>query len=445
MHLALNFQRVDPARGGAETYVADLCRNLVQAGHRVDLYAESWAEGALPPQVNTIPVRAPGNSRLVRLLSFARNSEKALRQASHDCSIGFVNTWYHDVIIPQGGVQSGSLAANSQRFSPLVQPLYRAAKKLNPKHWVHRLIEHKQYDPRRQPRVVAVSNMVRRDLEKYHGVPLHRIYVVPNAIDPRRLEVPQPGALRCAFRNRLGLEPGHLVGLFAGHNFALKGLKPLLEALAVRRHKNHAGRPIHLVVCGGGDTVAYGRLARRLGLGDTVHFMGFYPNVEDCYWSSDFFVQPTYYDPCSLVVMEALACGLPVITTAQNGASELLENGREGYVVPAPGARDQLIAALEHMTDDAARRAMSAKALRPRSLSNVRPARRAAGRNLRGSRRGQVEARASFPRAESPFDRAPFRSIAPIMAIDRYLIVRTTGSSSKQGVQIDASGSTRRR
>jgi UDP-glucose:(heptosyl)LPS alpha-1,3-glucosyltransferase len=362
MHLALNFQRVDPARGGAETYVADLCRNLVGAGHRVDLYAESWADGALAPQVNAIPVAAAGKNRLERLLSFARNSEKAIRLANQDCSIGFVNTWFHDVIIPQGGVQAGSLAANARRFSPLFQPFYRAAKKLNPKHWVHRLIEHRQYDPRRQPRVIAVSNMVKRHLEQYHRVPPHRIYVVPNAIDPRRLEVSQPGALRCAFRNRLGLEPGDLVGLFAGHNFALKGLKPLLEALALRRRHNHAGRPIHLLVCGGGDVALYGRMARQLGLGESVHFLGFHPKVEECYWSSDFFVQPTYYDPCSLVVMEALACGLPVISTAQNGASELLENGREGYVVSSPGASDELIAALDHMTNDAARRAMSAKA-----------------------------------------------------------------------------------
>jgi UDP-glucose:(heptosyl)LPS alpha-1,3-glucosyltransferase len=362
MHLALNFQRVEPAKGGAETYVADLCRNLVQAGHRVDLYAESWADGALPPQVNAIHVAAAGKTRLERLLSFARNSEKALRQASQDCSIGFINTWFHDVIIPQGGVRAGSLAANAQRFSPLVQPLYSAAKKLNLNYWVHRLIEQRQYDPKAQPRVIAVSNMVKRHLELYHRVPLHRIYVVPNAIDPRRLEVSQPGALRCAFRNRLGLEPTHSVGLFAGHNFALKGLGPLLEALAERRRQNHAGKPIHLLVCGGGDLASYGRLARRLGLAETVHFLGFYPNVEDCYWSSDFFVQPTYYDPCSLVVMEALACGLPVITTAQNGASELLENGREGYILSAPGARDELIAALDHMTDEGARRAMSAKA-----------------------------------------------------------------------------------
>jgi UDP-glucose:(heptosyl)LPS alpha-1,3-glucosyltransferase len=204
--------------------------------------------------------------------------------------------------------------------------------------------------------------MVKSHLEQYHRVPLHRIYVIPNAIDPSRLEVSQPGAVRCAFRNRLGLEPAHSVGLFAGHNFALKGLRPLLEALAERRRLNHSARPIHLLICGGGDTNSYSRLARRLGLAQTVHFLGFYPNVEECYWSSDFFVQPTYYDPCSLVVMEALACGLPVITTAQNGASELLQNGREGYVLSSPDARDELIAALDHMTDEASRRAMSAKA-----------------------------------------------------------------------------------
>jgi UDP-glucose:(heptosyl)LPS alpha-1,3-glucosyltransferase len=75
-------------------------------------------------------------------------------------------------------------------------------------------------------------------------------------------------------------------------------------------------------------------------------------------------VQPTYYDPCSLVVLEALACGLPVITTAQNGASELMTDGAEGYVLTAPDAREELITALDHMTDDKSRRSMSAQALR---------------------------------------------------------------------------------
>ncbi len=365
MHLALNFQHVDPSRGGAETYVADLCRKLTEAGHRVDLYAESWASDSLPAQVNIVPVAVTGGSRLARINCFARNSAAALGQANHDCSVGFINTWAHDVIIPQGGVHQGSLMANSERFSsPLVRTLYRLAKTVNPKHWVYRSIERKQYDQSRPVRVVAVSNMVKRHLQEYHHVPTQQIHVVPNAIDPGRIVVSQPGAVRCAFRNKLGLEPRDLVGLFVGHNFALKGLTPLLEALGARRQRDRGSRPLHLLVCGADNAGPYRGLARRLGLADSVHFMGFYPDVNACYWSSDFFVQPTHYDPCSLVVLEALACGLPVITTASNGASELMVDGREGYILTAADAQGELIAALGHMTNDEVRRAMSVEAAR---------------------------------------------------------------------------------
>jgi UDP-glucose:(heptosyl)LPS alpha-1,3-glucosyltransferase len=149
--------------------------------------------------------------------------------------------------------------------------------------------------------------------------------------------------------------------LFVGHNFALKGLKPLLAALAARRQQYRRARPIQLLVCGG-DPEPYRRLAGWLGLADSVHFLGFYPDVNACYWSSDFFVQPTYYDPCSLVVLEALACGLPVITTAQNGASELMADGREGYVLTNPDAQGELIAALNNLAVDDTRQTMAVHA-----------------------------------------------------------------------------------
>jgi UDP-glucose:(heptosyl)LPS alpha-1,3-glucosyltransferase len=365
MHLALNFQRVDPSRGGAETYVADLCSSLIQGGHRVDLYAESWADDCLPREVNVVPVAGTGRTRWQRIANFAATSEQVLRHGAHECSVGFINTWAHDVIIPQGGVQPGSVRANAQRHAAgLPRGLYYLAKVAHPKYWLYRAIEQRQYDPQRRARVVAVSKMVRRDLEAFHRVPRERIHVVPNAIDPRRLDVPQPGAVRCAFRNRLGLEPTDLVGLFVGHNFALKGLGPLLQGLAARWWTDRTRRPIHLLVCGNGDTGRYRRRVRELGLQDVVHFLGFYPDIRDCYWSSDFFVQPTFYDPCSLVVLEALACGLPVITTAQNGAGELMSNGRQGYVLSAPGARAELIASMDHMAHDPTRLAMSAEARR---------------------------------------------------------------------------------
>ncbi len=365
MHLALNFQRVDPSRGGAETYVADLCRALARGGHRVDLYAESWADDCLPREVNVVPVTGPGRTKLERIWNFADNSERAMRQGGHVCSVGFINTWAHDVIIPQGGVQEGSLRANAARFGTAIHgQAYRLVKAANPKFWVHRAIEQRQYDQERTARYVAVSQIVRRHLEEFHHVPRQRIHVVPNAIDLRRVDVPQPGAVRCGFRNRLGFEPGDLVGLFVGHNFALKGLRPLINALGRRRRQDPTGRRIHLLVCGGGDTAPYIRLANRLGLRDEVHFLGFYPDVRDTYWSSDFFVQPTYYDPCSLVVLEALACGLPVITTEQNGAGELMADGKQGFILTSADAESELINALNKMTDDRARREISAEARR---------------------------------------------------------------------------------
>jgi len=360
MRLALNYQRVDPTRGGAETYVVDLCQHLVQLGHSVDLYAETWREGALPAEVRCVPVEVTGRTRSARLRSFARNSELALDQESYDCTIGLINTWHHDVIIPQGGVHRGSLEANSKRFpAGLRRSLYRLGKMINPKFWTYEAIEKKQYDPHRQARVIAVSHMVKSHLQDYHNLTRSRIHVIPNAIDASRLHVSHPEAVRCAFRNQLGIKPGDLVGLFVGHNFALKGLRPLLKALARRVEQNPGGRPIHLIVCGGGKVRAYRRFANRLGLGQTIHWLGFAPEIPPCFWASDFFVLPTYYDPCSLVVFEALACGLPVITTSCNGAGEVMTDGREGYLLTEPDAIGELVDALERMTDDDARLVMS--------------------------------------------------------------------------------------
>lgn len=365
MRLALNFYRVDPSRGGAETYVADLARALDAAGHRVDLLAHEWRDDALPDGVRRVLVPAAGYTRRHRLWDFAVNSERILRRSDYDCTIGFINTWHQDILIPQGGVHEASLEANARRFpAGWRRWLYRAAKRCNPKAWTYRAIERRQYDPARGTHVVAVSRYVRGHLERYHGVPRSRIHVIPNAIDANRLAVADPAASRREFRASRGIPGDALVALFVAHNFRLKGLGPLLDALALRARRDPAARPIHLLACGGGQPGPFRSQARRLGIADVVHFAGFVPDVAAAYAASDFFILPTYYDPCSLVVFEALARGLPVVTTACNGAGEVITPGREGFVVPAPDATDPLADALDRMADDDARRAMAAHAER---------------------------------------------------------------------------------
>ena len=366
MRLAICLERVEPRRGGAETYVADLCRRLIGAGCSVELFAESWDEQALHPSVVRRRVESRGWNRRARIWSFARNAEAALAEARdrYDCSIGFINTWAQDLLIPQGGVHPASLECNSKRFpAGWRRAFYKALKRSNPKFGQYLAIEREQYRPDRETMVVAVSRMVQGHLETYYQVPRDRTRIIPNAIDASRFAADDTSALRSRVRGEFGLARDDLVGLFVGHNFWLKGLAPLLEALAERRRDQPRARPIQLLVCGGGKLAPFRKRVERLGLSDVVKLAGFYPDVRACYWASDFFVSPTYYDPCSLVAFEALACGLPVITTTCNGAGEVLTPGRDGFVISEPDDRPALRAALERMTDDEDRVRMSRAAM----------------------------------------------------------------------------------
>jgi UDP-glucose:(heptosyl)LPS alpha-1,3-glucosyltransferase len=192
--------------------------------------------------------------------------------------------------------------------------------------------------------------MVAQHFREYHGMEPERIRVVYNALDPR---VPRPGA-REAFRRRqgLGAEDGAL--LFVARNYGLKGLEPLLEAFAVVSRTHRGGR---LVVCGSTRDRRYRRLVRRLRIVDRVTFLGAVDDIGECFAGCDAFAFPSFYDPCSLVVLEAMAAGLPVITTRCNGACELLDEGKDGFVIDSPWDVEALADRMHRLLADPALRA----------------------------------------------------------------------------------------
>ena len=362
MHIAICYQDVDPRKGGAETYVYDLCRGLLACGHSVDLVASSWDEATRPAGLEVHALKVRAGSRIGRIWNFAIACEHFLNQRMgvYDCSIGFLNTWGQDILIPQGGVRAASLAANAKRFTPLPLAVgYIMGKKANPNWWGYQAIESRQYDPARGSHFVAVSEMVRNHMFKYHKVNPDKVHVIPNAIDANRLTVADPGSARHEFRRQLGIPEQDTVGLFVAHNFKLKGLDCLLEAFTQRLRSSTPGSPVHLVVCGGGAVNRYRERVKAAGLDKFVHIEGFLDDIRSGFHGSDFFVLPSYYDPCSLVVFEALACGLPVITTRCNGAGELIKPGVQGEVIDRPDDIPALAAALDRMSDVSRRHAMS--------------------------------------------------------------------------------------
>jgi UDP-glucose:(heptosyl)LPS alpha-1,3-glucosyltransferase len=106
-----------------------------------------------------------------------------------------------------------------------------------------------------------------------------------------------------------------------------------------------------LVVVGGDNPKSYQSLGSSLGIADRLRFVGPTKDPRPFYREADFFVLPTRHDPCSLVVLEALAMGVPVISTKFNGACEIMTDGIHGYVLDDPMDVNALAAAMQKMMD----------------------------------------------------------------------------------------------
>jgi UDP-glucose:(heptosyl)LPS alpha-1,3-glucosyltransferase len=146
-------------------------------------------------------------------------------------------------------------------------------------------------------------------------------------VDTRRFSTENRAERRRAVRQQCGLPAGAPVILFAGSGYERKGLGTLLKALPL------IDGSARVVVAGRGDAKGFGRLATFLGVSERVLFLGPRRDIADLYAASDLFVLPTFYDPFSNATIEAMASGLAVVTTRQNGAAELIEDGEEGYVL----------------------------------------------------------------------------------------------------------------
>ena len=203
--------------------------------------------------------------------------------------------------------------------------------------------------------MIANSRQVREEIIRLYGVDPARLRVIVNGLDRQRFH-PLAADAVAALRRRLGAPEDGPVGLFVGSGFERKGLTYLLQAFGSLRDKAS-----HLWVVGKGHIAPYVRAAERFGVADRVKFWGPVTETAPFYQAATVLALPTLYDPCSNVVLEALACGTPAITTAANGAAEFITPGENGVVLPQPddiaGLTEALTTFLTRGRDPQVRRA----------------------------------------------------------------------------------------
>jgi UDP-glucose:(heptosyl)LPS alpha-1,3-glucosyltransferase len=310
MKLAL-IRRQFSATGGAELYLQRLMAALVDAGHGVHLFAEAWSGQAKGVTFHAVPV---SGSRAVKPLRFAEAVNESVSREKFDCVFSLERTLKQDVYRAGDGVHRVWLERRRQ-FAPWWKRPFIG---LGAFHSNMLSLESQTFDPANTRHLIVNSNMVRREILQHFKFPQERVHLVRNGVEVKRFQ----NGKRMETRARFGVGDNDFLILFVGSGWERKGLGFLIKALPVSSAVN-----VKLLVVGKG---------RPSGAGANVIFAGDMKDVENAYAAADLFAFLPIYEPSSNVVFEALAAGLPVVTTAQNGASELIEEGVNGFVIASP-------------------------------------------------------------------------------------------------------------
>lgn len=348
-YLTIGFvRRGFSSSGGAESYLKRLASGVVEKGHQVRLFAsadwppDEWRFGPIT-RVEGRSARAFADEmeKLVpaRGTSFrsSKDSPRPVPPNEPECDVlmSLERIWRCDVYRAGDGVHRAWL----QRRAEIGRPLQDLSRFLNRKHSAILALEKSLFAEGGAGRVVANSRMVKEEIARFYGFPADKIEVVPNGVPVSAFQRNEES--RTEMRARLSLKSDDIAVLFAGSGWERKGLRFAIDAI------EKSGKEMRLLVAGRGD--------KRKFTTARVHFLDAVQDMPALYGAADIFLLPTIYDPFSNACLEALAAGLPVVTTRANGFSEIMETGVHGTILDDPRNIDSIGEALLFWSDRARR------------------------------------------------------------------------------------------
>jgi len=336
MRIGVVIDKFDPAKGGAERALALFARHTETAGHEVVVLAMSATSDAPGRFVKVGVAPAPRGPRDV---AFAKRAVAAATRERCDVTIGVRHVAGVDVYWPHGGVHAETLAAVERSKGRALGAVSRALHRVSPKQRALLALERRLFETDGDARIWCVSDLVRREIVARRPDAASRIELHPNGVDLDAFHPRDRDERRARVRRELRIADDEPTLLFFGGAWRMKGFPVLLDALATRKSERWT-----CVAAGARDDEAR-RAVARAGLAKRFRVLP-RADARDVYAAADVFVQPTWRDPCSFATLEALACGVPVVTTDANGAADALDGfPGAGAVVPA-GDADALAAAI---------------------------------------------------------------------------------------------------
>ena len=292
--------------GGHSRYVAELATRFARQ-HEVHVFANTFTE---EPGITFHNVPANRSNALALIWTFRRNATRLLRHMQRGQNFDVIHdqglcSVVHNVLTAHISNRAWARARPGAPFKEKVFSLVIG--------WA----EQWQYGRAARVQAIAVADRVQRDLAADYGF-RGTVTVIHHGVDTEKFT---PAHRSPALRNELGVPAGEPLFLFVG-DFR-KGVEAAIRALGTG----------HLLSVGSTPPEPYQVLAAQLGCGEQVHFRPATDTIEQYYAGADVLVLPTPYDAFGMVVLEAMAAGLPVVVSQNAGASELIDDGRNGYVL----------------------------------------------------------------------------------------------------------------
>lgn len=303
-------------RGGLEGYLLEFAARLRDAGHELALVASRIDEPAkaLAARVEVIPPALTSGGTLAKFAASSAELAPRLR-AEGWTTLGFGRTWRQDAHRAGGGCH--------RVYSDML-PWW---KRLKPKNRLELALERRLYTGGETRLFVVNSGKVRDELADVYAVPPERARVIHTAVETARWKPAERAEEREKIRRERGAEQGRPVLMFASLDHRRKGLDVLLEALTAS--------PDALLWVAGKPLEPWRGTLKRLGLEKRVVALGD-TDLLPCFQAADWFVHPTRYDACANTVLQSMACGLPGIISAADGAAEFIRHGENGLLLRDP-------------------------------------------------------------------------------------------------------------
>lgn len=339
MRVALSFPGCH-RRGGVERIMLECANYLQEQGHETHVFATDWDEAAIHDGIIQHQVKAFSRPALLRLISFTRACRRELRWTRPRPEV----LGAFGVISPPGGVLwVQSVHAAWLEISSQQRDLKgRLKQKLNLTHPYILAMEHKYFAQRQYRKLIALTPQVQADLMRFYNVPAQDIVVIPNGFAPNEFNLTRREEIRATLRQQLGYKDADKVVVFVANELERKGFGPLLQAIIALQDEH-----IHLLAVGRLNPDAYAAEIARCGLSERVRFTGPSSDVATYYAAADVFALPTQYEAWGLVIVEAMACGLPVLTSQLAGAAVVVREGQTGELLDDPADVNEIARKLD--------------------------------------------------------------------------------------------------